>query len=249
MQIEEIRSKLNQLKLLGMVEGIDSQLATSRAGELSFEERLGLLVDCELTYRENRRLKTLLKMAKLKIRADLNDINYSPARNISRTHIASLATCSWIGHGFNVLITGPTGTGKTFLACALGHQACLKGNPTQFYKFGLLLDELEQARIDGSLRTRLKFVNRCGLLIVDDFGIKGRLTAGECELFYEVLDGRSGTGATIVTSQLPQNKWHEYLCLSNPTTADAIMDRLITNATKIDLQGESLRPHKDRLID
>jgi DNA replication protein DnaC len=249
MQIEEIRTKLNELKLVGMAQGLDSQLCTSRATELSFEERLGLLVDCELTFRENRRLKTLLKMARLKMQADVNDLYYNSNRNISRPHIASLTMCNWIGRGINLAITGPTGTGKTYLACALGHQACLKGHTTQFYKFGLLLDELEQARIDGSLRARLKFVNRCALLIVDDFGIKGRLTANECELFYEVLDGRNGAGATVVTSQLPLTKWHEYLCLSNPTTADAIMDRLVTNATKIELQGESLRPHQDVLFD
>jgi DNA replication protein DnaC len=252
MQIDEILSKLSELKLFGMAEGLDSQLTTSRSAELAFEERLGLLIDCELTFRENRRLKTLLKLARLKFHADVSDIDYNSNRNISRSQIASLASCNWIGRGINVAITGPTGTGKTYLACALGHQACLKGYPTQFYKFGLLLDELEQAKIDGSLRNRLKFVNRCGLLIVDDFGIKGRLTANECEHFYEVLDGRHGggaTGATVVTSQLPTTKWHEYLSLSNPTTADALMDRLMTNVTKIELKGESLRSHKDALFD
>jgi DNA replication protein DnaC len=166
MLIDETRSKLTQLELFGMAEGIDAQLATSRASELSFEERLGLLVDYEITSRENRRLKTLLRMAKLKIRADINDIQYNSNRNISRTHIANLATYNWIHQGFNVLITGATGTGKTYLACALGQQSCLKGFPVQFHKFGLLLDDLEQAKIDGSLRKRLAFINRSALLIL-----------------------------------------------------------------------------------
>jgi DNA replication protein DnaC len=152
MLINETRSKLAQLKLFGMAEGMDAQLATSRASELSFEEPLGLLVDYEVTSRENRRLKTLLKMAKLKIRADLNDLHYSPSRNINRTSIANLSTCNWIKQGFNVLITGPTSTGKTYLACALGQQSCLKGLTVQFHNIGLLLDDLEHAAIDGSYR-------------------------------------------------------------------------------------------------
>jgi DNA replication protein DnaC len=249
MMINETRDMLVQLKLFGMVEGIDDQLSSSRAAELSFEDRLGLLVDYEVTSRENRRLKSLLKMAKLKIQADLNDINYQASRNINRVHIANLATCSWVRNGFNVLVTGATGTGKTYLSCALGRQSCLKGFTVQFHKVSLLLDDLERAQDDGSFRKRLAYINRSNLLILDDLGIKARLKAKECELLYELLDGRHGTGSTIVTSQLPQNKWHEYFNASYPTIADAIMDRLNTNATKIDLKGESLRSHKDLLAE
>jgi DNA replication protein DnaC len=245
MMFNETREKMVQMKLFGMVDGFDNQLSSSSAAELSFEERVGLLVDYEVTFRENRRLKSLLKLAKLKTQADLKDINYQADRNINRVHIANLATCSWISNGFNVLITGATGTGKTYLSCALGRQSCLKGFSVQFHKMSLLLDDLEQAQIDGSLQKRLTYINRASLLILDDLGIKACPTPKECELFYYLLDGRSGTGATVVTSQLPQNKWHEYFRASYPTGADAIMDRLNMNATKIDLKGGSLRSHKD----
>jgi len=245
MLLNEDREKLHELKLPGMLEAFDSQLSIARSSEMSFEDRLGLLASAEITFRENRRLATLLRLAKLKMRADINDINYDARRSISRSQIANLSTCNWIQKGFNVLITGATGTGKTYLACALGHRACLRGFPVQFHKMGLLLDELQQAKIDGSFRSRLKFYNRCALLILDDLSVKARLTESDCELLYEVVDGRLGTGATIVTSQLPLNKWHEYFMASYPTTADAIMDRLLTNATKIELKGESLRNHID----
>lgn len=245
MLVNEVREKLLQLKLPGMLQALDAQLNTPSSTDMCFEERLGILVNAETVFRENRRLTTLLKTAKLKVRADLNDINYDPRRNINRSQIASLATCNWIQQGFNVLLTGATGTGKTYLACAFGHRACLRGFSVQFHKLGLLLDELHQARIDGSLRSRLKVINRCALLILDDLSVKARLAESDCELLYEVLDGRHQSGATIVTSQFPLNKWHEYFTASYPTAADAIMDRLLTNATKIELSGESLRNHTD----
>ncbi len=247
MTIDETCSKLVQLKLFGMAEAVATQRTTSRVLELSFEDRLSLLVDQEMTVRENRRLKTMLKMAKLKVRSDLSSIDYDARRNIDRSYIANLATCNWIRKGFNLLIAGATGTGKTYLACALGHQSCLQGLSVQFHRVGFLLDELRQARIDGSIRARLKLINRSALLILDDFGIKGTLSADECEVMYELIDGRHGTGAMIITSQLPTNHWHGYLQAGNPTTADAIMDRILTNGTKLELKGESLRPHLDVL--
>lgn len=245
--IEETRSKLYRMKLNGMVEGLEVQMRTPHCLSLSFEERLAMLVDHEETYRENRRLKALLRSAKLKVAAQIENIRYQPSRNLDRETIANLATCSWIDGGFNVLITGATGTGKTWLACALGYQSCLKGRPAQFHKLGLLLDDLEQARSDGSFRKRLAQINRAALLILDDMGVKARLSSTECELLLELLDGRNGTGATIVTSQLPLTSWHEYLNASYPTTADAIMDRMITSAVTIELRGESLRNHKNPL--
>lgn len=246
--IEQTKSKLYRMKLNGMVEGLECQLRTPHYLSLSFEERLGMLVDHEETYRENRRLRALLRSAKLKVHAQVENIRFEPTRNLDRETVTNLAACDWIDTGFNLLITGATGTGKTFLACALGYQSCLKGKPVQFHKLGLLLDELEQAKADGSLRKRLAQVNRAALLILDDMGIKARLSPTECELLLELLDGRHGVGATIITSQLPLTSWHEYLSASYPTTADAILDRMITNAVKIELRGESLRQHKTPVL-
>lgn len=241
---EQTKTKLAQLKLLGILEGIESQERSSQAMEMPFEDRLTLLVDHEITYRENRRLHTLLRMARLKDRGRLEDLRYLPNRNIDRALIANLSSCGWIAKGINVLVTGATGTGKTFLACALGHQACLRGNPVQFHKISLLLDELEQAKIDGTLRKKLAFINRCALLILDDLGIKPQLTPAEAELLLEVLDGRWDSAATIVTSQFPLDSWHKYLCAADPTAGDALTDRLLTNAVRVELRGESQRQLK-----
>ncbi len=241
---EQTRSKLAQLKLFGILEGIESQERSSQAMEMPFEDRLMLLVDHEITFRENRRLHTLLRMARLKDRGRLEDLRYLPGRNIDRSLISNLSTCGWIHKGINVLVTGATGTGKTFLACAFGHQACLRGNTVQFYKISLLLDELEQAKIDGTLRKKLAFINRCALLILDDLGIKPQLSPVEAELLLEVLDGRCGSSATIMTSQFPLDAWHKYLCAADPTAGDALTDRLLTNAVRFELRGESQRQHK-----
>jgi DNA replication protein DnaC len=231
-----------------MAEALERQARTSHCLSLSFDERLAMLVDCEEPYRENRRLQSLLRCAKLKVRAQFENITYKPSRNLDHETIVNLADCSWIDRAFNVLVTGATGTGKTFLACALGYQACAKGRMVQFHKLGLLLEDLEQAKTTGTLRKRLQQVNRAALLIIDDMGIKARLSPAECELLLELLDGRHGTGATIITSQLPLTSWHEYLSASYPTTADAILDRMITNAVKIELRGESLRAHKEPVL-
>lgn len=243
--IAQTIAKMNKMKLNGMAEALERQMQTSHCLSLSFDERLAMLVDSEETHRENRRLHTLLRCARLKEKSQIENLIYRPSRNLDREIIANLADCAWIRKAFNILITGATGTGKTFLACALGYQACEKGHTAQFHKLSLLLEDLEQAKTTGTLRKRLQQINRATLLIIDDLGIKARLSPIDCELLLELLDGRHGSGATIITSQLPLTSWHEYLSASYPTTADAILDRMITNPVKIELQGESLRQHKE----
>lgn len=247
--IEETKRKLYQMKLNGMVEGMEYQMRTPHCLSLPFEDRFGMIVDHEETSRDNKRLKRLVRNAKLKVPAQIESIEYLPVRNLDRAMVANLATCNWIDKGFNVLLTGAAGTGKTYLACALGYQACLKGKHVQFHRLLPLLEDLEQAHLTGGLHKRLFQMNRAALLIIDDFGIKSRMSQKECELILELLDGRHGTGATIVNGQLPIDHWHEYLSACNPTSADAIMDRLTTNAVRIELRGPSMRPHKTPILD
>ena len=249
MSVEQTRTKLFEMKLHGMAQGLLDQMSSAHALSLSFEERLDILVDHEQTYRENRRLQVLLRAAKLSQKARLDDLRFDSGRNLDRATVAGLSSCQWVDKGFHVLITGATGTGKTHLANALGYQACFKGKSVQFHKLGLLLDDLEQAKSAGAYRKRLVQLNRCALLILDDFAIKAKMNPQECEMLLDILDGRHGQRSTIITSQLPVKDWHQYLTASYPTSADAILDRALTNPVRFELLGESQRQHKMPLFD
>jgi DNA replication protein DnaC len=205
---------------------------------LSFEERFALLVDRELTYRDNRRLTRLLQLAQLKQRACLEDIDLRSRRGLHRAQLASLASCDWVRAAHNVIVHGPTGSGKTFLACALAHQACRQGLSALYLRAPRLFEELNLCHADGSFRKRLAALAKVSLIVIDDFAI-APIAARERSDLLEVLDDRVGTRSTIITSQLPIEHWHDYI--ADPTLADAILDQLLHSAHKIHLEGESMR--------
>ena len=242
MLIQPILDTLNRLKLLGMALAFSEQMTQTAAQELAFEERLTLLLEREQLHRENRRLTRLLQLAQLKERAVIEDIDYRSRRGLDRSQLASLASCEWIRAGQSLLIQGATGCGKTYLACALAHQACRQGLSAWYVRAPRLFEELALCHADGSFRKRLAAIARIQLLVIDDFAI-APIGARERSDLLELLDDRGGLRATLITSQLPIEHWHEYI--GDPTLADAILDRLVHRSHRIHLQGkESMRGRK-----
>lgn len=229
---------LHQMRLTGMCQAFETQLQKPDYQELSFEERFGLLVDQEWTYRQDRRLARLLRQARLRLLACVEDIDLRHPRGLDKALLRSLATCDWLRARQNVLITGPTGVGKTFIACALGNAACRFGFSTRYYRMPRLLSELAVARGDGTYPRLMNQLARTDLLVLDDWGLAS-LTDVQGRDLLEVIDDRSQTCSTILASQLPLEHWHGQL--PDPTVADAILDRLVHNAHKIALRGESMQ--------
>jgi DNA replication protein DnaC len=226
------------LRLEGLAQALEEQRQQPDINTLDFEDRLALLVERQWLWRENRGLAVRLKTAQLKINASLEDLDYRSARGLKRAQIEQLRATPWVKEHRHCLITGPTGSGKTYLACALGAQACRDGHRTLYFYAPKFFRALETARADGSLLPLLKKLARAPLIVVDDLGIAsvpGKLYRE----FLEVLDDRQGQGATLITSQFPVGQWHEVI--ADPTVADAILDRLIHNAYRIELKGDSLR--------
>ena len=238
MLIQPTLDTLNQLKLHGMANALSEQLTQTTAQSLPFEDRLGLLVERELSYRENRRLTRLLQLAQLKERAALEDLDFRARRGLDRAQLASLGACDWIRQHQNLLIHGATGCGKTFLGCALAHQACRQGLSALYLRAPRLFDELSLCHADGSFRKRLAAIAKVDLVVIDDFAIAPIGPRERTDLL-ELLDDRVGARSTLITSQLPIEHWHEYI--GDPTLADAILDRLVHSAHKIHLEGESMR--------
>lgn len=236
--------KLQALKFIGMAKALTEQMALPDIDELSFEERLGLLVDREMTEREDRRLKTRLRQAKLKQSACIEDIDYRQPRGLDKSLIRDLSQCQWISRHLNLLITGPTGVGKTWIACALANKACREGYTAHYVRLPRLLQELPIAKGDGTYPTLLSRLAKLDVLILDDWGLI-KLVAEQRRDLLEILEDRHDSKSTIVTSQLPLDKWHQII--GDPTLADAILDRLVHNAYKIDLKGESMRKRKAKL--
>ena len=233
--------KLHTLKCTGMAAALTEQMTLPDIDALTFEERLALLVDRELTERDNRRTANRLRRARLKHNATLEDIDYRHPRGLDKSLMQSLATCQWVREHLNILITGPTGVGKTWLACALAHSACRHGYTALYLRLPRLLQDMSIAKGDGRYPKLLTTLAKTHVLILDDWGLV-KLNAEQRRDLLEILEDRHGARSTLATSQLPAEKWHD--SIGDPTLADAILDRLVHNAYKINLKGESMRKQK-----
>ena len=236
--------KLDQLRFQGMAGALREQLASPEVEGLTFLERLGLLIDREMTEREDRRLKSRLRRAGLRQQAAMEDLDYRAARGLDRPLMLQLASGDWVRRKQNVVITGPTGVGKSFIACSLAHKACLHGHGALYHRLPRLLEDLELARGDGRYLKLLRQLSKIDVLVLDDWGLT-YLTAPQQRDLLELLDDRHERRSTIATSQLPVSAWHE--AMADPTLADAMLDRLIHNAYRIELHGDSMRKQKSEL--
>ena len=241
-----ITDKLQQMKFYGMLTAFEEQMQMADIEKLSFEDRLALLVDREMTERENRRLKTRLRKAKLRQNACIEDIDFRHPRGLDKTLFMQLADCRYLKEHNNVLIIGPIGVGKTYLACALAQSACRSGFRSLYLRLPSLFQQLALARADGSYPRLLRRIGKAKVLVLDDWGI-APMTAAERRDLFEVIEERHGISSTIVATQLPVNLWHENI--RDPTIADAILDRIVHSAHRIELKGESMRKRKKAFTD
>jgi DNA replication protein DnaC len=238
--IESLLNQLRQLKLSGMAAALQSQREQPGTYEgLAFTERLQLLLDHEDQERQQRKQDRLLRLAQFKLNAYPKDIDYQHARGLKQAQMASLLQCDWINKAQNILLTGPCGSGKTYIACALGHQACLKGHSTKYYRVSRLILALTQAKADGTYLKLLKNIAGFDLLILDDWGLEP-LSADTRHDLMEIMDDRYSHSSTLMVSQLPTEQWHQ--TIGDNTLADAILDRLMHNAHRINLlKTDSMR--------
>ena len=239
---QQTLEKINRMKFFGMLVAIKEQESNRQYEKMSFEDRLGYLVEREYLDRENRRLKSRLTQANFRQQTCVENIKFSSGRNLSKTKILDLGKCHWIKEHKNLIITGPTGAGKSYLVCALGHSACLNGYKVSYRRTSRLLMELSVGRGDGRYEKLLKSFSKTDLLILDDFGLS-KLNDVERQDLLEIVEDRYEVRSTAIIGQLPVEKWHEIV--GNSTVADAILDRVVHNSFRVDLHGsESMRKRK-----
>lgn len=244
MLIHPMLDKLQTLRFFGMLSALEEQMKMPDIEKLSFDERFGLLIDREMIDRQNRRFKTRLRKAKLRQNACLEDIDFRHPRGLDKSLMLQLASGQWIKEANNLLIIGPTGVGKTYLACALAHKACQLDYSALYFRLPRLLQQLDIAKGDGRYGKLLKNFAKTNLLVIDDWGLK-KLIKEQSHDLLEIFEDRHRLRSVLITSQLPVDHWHEII--GNPTLADAILDRLIHNAYRINLMGESMRKKKSNL--
>lgn len=238
MNTSETLQKMKELRLYGMYETYDNYLKSLNSSELSLDELIGLLIDTETTYRENRKTERLLKNAKFRYNATMEEIDYSASRQLDKSQLLRLYSCDYIKQGENIIITGATGSGKSYIASALGNKACEKGYKVMYYNLLKLMEKMKILQADLRDVKEKERISRHDLLILDDFGLK-ELNTEERLLLLEILEDRHGIRSTVITSQLPVEKWYEMI--GDSTIADAILDRLIHSSRRIEIKGESKR--------
>ena len=242
MSQENTINQLRQLKLTGMAQAFSEQLEQPPVQDLSFNERFAMLVDRESFARGNRRIENLLRQAKLRQQACIEEVDYQHQRNLNKSQFTSLISCDFIRQHTNLIITGSTGCGKSYLACTIGHQACRQGLSVKYIRLPRFLEELIIAHADGSYGKLLIQLLKVDLLILDDFGLEPALTPEQRRDIFNIIEDRHQLKSTLITSQLPVKHWHDYI--NEPTTADAILDRLLERAHRIELKGPSMRKNK-----